>query len=261
MSQRTENSVLTSLKDLKGIESDRQQREQDERRQREVTERQEREAAEARAREREEQSRRDASEAQRRAEESRQREEREGQLRLQEAERRARVEADARLETERMKLELEVRSQRPADTRYLVPIILGLVIAVVGGVGYLFGFYLPRQDQRRREESQAREARMRTEAETERKTLLGRLSQKEADLQKAIASSMDQQQLQALRKQLEDIQQQQQVVAQKTPMGAGKGKGGGGKGGGMGSATGPTTQPPPMGITDDCRGNPLCGIH
>jgi len=134
MSDRRENSVLFSLKELRRIEDDRQRREQDELTARREAERAAREAAERAAREDEERRRRDEEERVRRIEEDKQSRLREEQLRLEEAERRARVEADMQLQQERMRLEVQARAKN-SPVKAVVGVSL-VLIAIGGGLGY-----------------------------------------------------------------------------------------------------------------------------
>jgi hypothetical protein len=134
MSDRRENSVLFSLKELRKLEDDRVQREQDELAARREAERAAREAAERAARDLEERRRRDEEERVRRAEEEKQARAREEHLRLEEAERRARVEADMQLQQERMRLEVQHRAKN-SPVKAVVGASL-VIIAIAGGLTY-----------------------------------------------------------------------------------------------------------------------------
>jgi len=134
MSDRRENSVLFSLKELRKIEDDRVQREQDELAARREAERAAKEAADRAARDLEERLRREEQERTRRAEDEKQARAREERMRLEEAERRARVEADMQLQQERMRLEVQHRAKNSP-----VKAVLGVslvIIAIAGGLGY-----------------------------------------------------------------------------------------------------------------------------
>jgi hypothetical protein len=134
MSDRRENSVLFSLKELRRIEDDRQRREQDELSARLEAERAAKEAAERAAREEEERRRHEEQERLRRAEEEKEARAREDQMRLQEAERRARVEADMQIQQERMRLEVHARAKN-SPVKAVVGVSL-VIIAIAGGLGY-----------------------------------------------------------------------------------------------------------------------------
>lgn len=134
MSDRRENSVLFSLKELRRIEDERVQREQDELSSRREAERAAKEAAERSAREQEERRRREEEDRVRRAEEQQQARVREDHLRLEEAERRARVEADMQLQQERMRLEVQHRAKN-SPVKAVVGVSL-VIIAIAGGLGY-----------------------------------------------------------------------------------------------------------------------------
>src|SRR5581483_749286 len=110
MAERRENSVLFSLRELRGIEEKRVKGEE--------------EAEHARI-----EAKRRAEEDRVRAEqESRERAAREDQLRLQEAERRAQIEAAAKLEQHR--IEAEARARMDAK-KFPVGAVVGGVLALV----------------------------------------------------------------------------------------------------------------------------------
>ena len=133
MSERRENSVLFSLKELRRIEDDRVKREEDEAKARAESERAAKEAAVRRAREEEEQRRRDEEERVRRVEMEKEARSREEQMRLQEAERRHRVEGELRLQEERMRLEMQSRkSSSPIKAVVTVAAVLVVIAGVLG---------------------------------------------------------------------------------------------------------------------------------
>jgi hypothetical protein len=134
MSDRRENSVLFSLKELRRIEDDRVRREQDDARSRAESERQAREAADRAARDEEERRRREEEARLRRIDEEQAAREREGQLRLQEAERRARVEGEMRLHEEKMRLDAQHRAKSSPVKAVLS--VAGLLVLIGGGLGY-----------------------------------------------------------------------------------------------------------------------------
>jgi trichohyalin len=133
MSERRENSVLFSLKELRRIEDDRVKREEDEAKARVEAERAAKELAVRRAQEEEERLRRDEEERLRRIEDEKAARVREEQMRLQEAERRHRVEGELRLQEERMRLEHQSRkSSSPIKAVVSVAAVLVLVAGVLG---------------------------------------------------------------------------------------------------------------------------------
>ncbi len=132
--KREENSLLVSLKELKGIEQDRVQQEAEDARRREEDARAAREAEIRRAREAEEARVRAAAEAERQRIEDEQRRVRDDALRLEEAERKHRVEAQMKLEEQRLKMEIEANAIHGAKKKpvALIAASVVLVFAVVG---------------------------------------------------------------------------------------------------------------------------------
>ena len=111
-SDRAENSVLFSLKELRRIEDERVKSEADARRAQAEAERRAKVEAEQQARDEETRRARDEEERRRRAESEREAREREDRLRVEEAERRARVEGELKL---REQVLLEEQRQRHAQ--------------------------------------------------------------------------------------------------------------------------------------------------
>jgi hypothetical protein len=138
MSDRRENSVLFSLRELRSIEDDRVKQEEEAEQQRVEAERLAREDEIRRAKEAEEAKIHAAEERVRRDRDEKERAEREGQLRLQESERRAHIEAAARLEQTRIEAEARAKIEgKKFPTGLVVGSIVGL-IAIAGGImGYL----------------------------------------------------------------------------------------------------------------------------
>jgi hypothetical protein len=134
MSERRENSVLFSLKELRRIEDDRVKREEDEAKARVEAERAAKDAAVRRVREEEEQKRRDEEERLRRIENESAAKLREEQLRLQESEQRHRVEGELRLQEERMRL--EVQSRKGSSPVKAVVSVAAVLIVIAGALGY-----------------------------------------------------------------------------------------------------------------------------
>jgi len=135
MSDRRENSVLFSLKELRQIEDDRVRREQDEVRAREEAARRAQEEAIRRAREEEENKKRAEEDRLRRIEEEKVAREREERLRLEEAERRHRVEAEARLREEKMRLEIQAAAQAKSPLKAIL-VVTVVLVAIAGGLGW-----------------------------------------------------------------------------------------------------------------------------
>lgn len=134
MSDRRENSVLFSLKELRRIEDDRVRLEQDELTARREAERAAKEASDRATREAEEGRQRDQAERVRQAEEQAASRQREDHMRLQEAERRARVEGEMRIHEERMRLEIQ-HKKRNSPVKAVVTVAI-VIIAAAGGLGY-----------------------------------------------------------------------------------------------------------------------------
>jgi len=113
-SDRQENSVLFSLKELRRFEDERVKAEADARRARAEAERRAQVEAEQRARDEETRRAREEEERRRRVESEREARQREDRLRLEEAERRARVEGELKLRERQL---LEEQRQRHAQGR------------------------------------------------------------------------------------------------------------------------------------------------
>jgi len=134
MAERRENSVLFSLRELRGIEDDRVKTEEEAEQARVEAERQAREDEIRRAKEAAESARRSEEERLRRIEEDQQRQRREDELRLQESERRAQIEAAAKLEQHR--IESEAHARMAAKKLPVKAIVAGVAALVLlsGGV-------------------------------------------------------------------------------------------------------------------------------
>jgi hypothetical protein len=137
-SDRPENSVLFSLKELRRLEDERVKAEADARRAQAEAERRARVEAEQRARDEEARRAREEEERRRRAESEHEARQREDRLRLEEAERRARVEGELKL---REQLLLEEQRQRHVHGRRFgrsawvaVAAAAALSVAVGGGL-------------------------------------------------------------------------------------------------------------------------------
>jgi hypothetical protein len=137
-SDRTESSVLFSLKELRRLEDERVKAEADARTARAEAERRAKAEAEERARDEEARRVREEEERRRRAESEREARQREDRLRVEEAERRARVEGELQLRKEQL---LEEQRQRHLQGRHLgwpawmaVAASAALFVAVSGGL-------------------------------------------------------------------------------------------------------------------------------
>jgi hypothetical protein len=113
-SDRPENSVLFSLKELRRLEDERVKAEADARRAQAEAERRAKLEAEQRARDEETRRAREEEERRRRAESEREARQREDRLRVEEAERRARVEGELRLRERQL---IEEQRQRHVHGR------------------------------------------------------------------------------------------------------------------------------------------------
>ena len=113
-SDRPENSVLFSLKELRRLEDERVKAEADARRAQAEAERRAKVEAEQRARDEETRRVREEEERRRRAESEREARQREDRLRVEEAERRARVEGELKLREQQL---LEEQRQRHVQGR------------------------------------------------------------------------------------------------------------------------------------------------
>jgi hypothetical protein len=134
MSERRENSVLFSLKELRRIEDDRVKREEDEAKAKAQAEQAAKEAAVRRARDEEEQRRRAEEDRLRRIEEDKENKLREEQMRLREAESRHRVDGELRLQEERMRLELQSRKTNSPVKAVIT--VAAVLVVVAGALGY-----------------------------------------------------------------------------------------------------------------------------
>jgi hypothetical protein len=135
MSERRENSVLFSLKELRNIEDGRQKKEKDEAEARLEADRATKLAAERAVRDEEERKVREEQDRLRRIEDEKESRSREEQMRLQEAERRARVEGEVRLQEERMRLEVHAKTQHKSPLKAILG-VTGVLVIVAGGLGY-----------------------------------------------------------------------------------------------------------------------------
>src|SRR6516225_6669594 len=135
MSERRENSVLFSLKELRNIEDGRVKKEKEDAQARVDADRAAKAAAERAVREAEERRIREEEERVRRIEEEKENRVREEQMRLQEAERRARVEGEVRLQEERMRLEVAAKHEQKSPMKAILG-VAGILVIIGGGLGY-----------------------------------------------------------------------------------------------------------------------------
>jgi hypothetical protein len=135
-SDRADNSVLFSLKELRRLEDERVKAEADARRAQAEAERRAKAEAEQRARDEEARRAREEEERRRRAESEREEREREDRLRVEEAERRARVEGELRLK-ERQLLEEQrqrhVHGRRFGKSAGMAATAVAVLLVAVGG--------------------------------------------------------------------------------------------------------------------------------
>jgi hypothetical protein len=179
MPEQRENSVLFSLKELRGIEDERIRQEEAELRAREEAERRSREEADRRARDDVERRSREEQDRVQRIEQERLARDREEQMRLQETERRARVEGEMRLQEERMRME-KARSPMPA--------ILGVgavVVILAGAIIYKLNSDAQAEKVALQMKAADEAERIKKEADAERRRFEGLINQKEKALKEA----------------------------------------------------------------------------
>ncbi|MDY0000713.1 MAG: hypothetical protein RBU30_05420 [Polyangia bacterium] len=211
--ERNENSVLTSLRNLKAIEEDRQKKEEEARLARLEAERLAQAEAAKQALMEEERRAMAVAEAARAAEEARRIEEREAAIRLAQAEAAARVEAEARLEVERMRLGHLEGPGSARSRRAVVVALLGVLLLLGGGGAYLFAVYLPGQDRERAAAERQRMKELEARAEADRRSLVARLTEQEKRLQGAIANAQTDAEVSRLRAQLEALKKERAAAA------------------------------------------------
>ena len=135
-SDRPENSVLFSLKELRRLEDERVKAEADARRAQAEAERRAKVEAEQRARDEETRRAREEEERQRRAESEREARQREDRLRVEEAERRARVEGELKLREQLLlgeQRQRHVQGRRFGRSAGIAAATGALLLVVVGG--------------------------------------------------------------------------------------------------------------------------------
>ena len=135
-SDRPENSVLFSLKELRRLEDERVKAEADARRAQAEAEQRAKVEAEQRARDEETRRAREEEERQRRAESEREARQREDRLRVEEAERRARVEGELKLREQLLlgeQRQRHVQGRRFGKSAGIAAATGALLLVVVGG--------------------------------------------------------------------------------------------------------------------------------
>jgi hypothetical protein len=130
-SDRPENSVLFSLKELRRLEDERVKAEADARRAQAEAERRAKGEAEQRARDEQTRRVREEEEQRRRAESEREARQREDRLRVEEAERRARIEGELRLLEEQR--QRHVQGRRVGRSAGMAAAVAALLVVAVGG--------------------------------------------------------------------------------------------------------------------------------
>ncbi len=189
MAERRENSVLFSLRELRGIEEERVKGEEDAEKARIEAERRAREEEIRRAKEAEEAKRR-AEEDRIRAEQSeRERHAREDQLRLQESERRAQIEAAAKLEQHRIEAEARARMDaKKFPVGAVVGGVAGLIVVaaiIMGVLVHNHNVELARQQQELQAKADAERKQLAAQAEAEKRQIEGQLAALQSQLDKA----------------------------------------------------------------------------
>lgn len=253
MAERKESSVLFSLRELRSIEEERIQEEDQAKKRAEEEKIRAREDAERRAREEEEARRKAIEDAERRERETRENRDRDDRLRVEEAERRARVEAQAALEQQRMHKELEIRAveaQRSKPT-WLIALAGGLVIAV-GLLGF-WAYNKSQESDRKERESAAKLAALEQDMANTQADIDKLLKEKDAEFQKLLAANTAEEKAaaqQALDAKNREIQAKQDALKGLRDKAKDTGGGGGGK-----------PREPDNKIKVKCDPNdPLCGI-
>ena len=150
MPEAQENSVLTSLKELRRQEEERVKQEKAKAEAKADADRRAKEEAERRAKEEVEQARRDEENRKKRLEEEKLAREREERLRVEEADRRARVEAEMKLQHERMRLEVAARASvqgKPVPKGLIIGIVIGVLVVGVAVVTTINSYHAKAEEQ------------------------------------------------------------------------------------------------------------------
>jgi hypothetical protein len=178
MAEAQENSVLTSLKELRRQEEERVRQEKAKFEAKAEADRHAREEAERRAKEEAEQARREEENRKKRLEDEKLAREREEKLRVEEAERRARIDAEMKLQHERMRLEVQAKAAvqtKPAPKGLIIGIVIGVLVIGAGVVAKI------------KSDHAAAEAQARIVAQKERDELVRKQQEQEMAFQAQIA--------------------------------------------------------------------------
>lgn len=242
---RKEDSVLTALKELQGIEQDRIQREKDAIRQKAEAEARSKSDAEHRAKEEEGRLQAEAVERARREQEERERADREGRLRVEESERRARIEADAKLQTERIRIEAEARAKEKKVPWGAIGVVIGLLVIVAGSLGVA---YVNKEKERQRVEELA--ARERAERDRQIEAIMKDIQANQAvmdEIQRKLTQAQSAAEIEEYRNRLARESEKAQALRSRLENARGSG------------SSGP---PRPKKKDDPCANSddPLCGI-
>jgi hypothetical protein len=178
MAEAQENSVLTSLKELRRQEEERVSQEKAKAAAKAEADRRAKEETERRAKEEAEQARREEENRKKRVEDEKLAREREESLRVEEAERRARIDAEMKLQHERMRLEVQARAavqSKPAPKGLIIGIVVGVLVIGAGVVAKI------------KSDHAAAEAQARIAAQKERDELVHKQQEQEMAFQAQIA--------------------------------------------------------------------------
>ena len=178
MAEAQENSVLTSLKELRRQEEERVKQEKAKADAKAEADRRAKEETERRAKEEAEQARRDEENRKKRLEDEKLAREREESLRVEEAERRARIDAEMKLQHERMRLEVQAKAAvqtKPAPKGLIIGIVIGVLVIGAGVVAKI------------KSDHAAAEAQARIVAQKERDELVRKQQEQEMAFQAQIA--------------------------------------------------------------------------
>lgn len=152
-----ENSVLFSLKELRGIEDDRVKQEEEAARAKVAAEVRAKEDAVRKVKEEEERKAREEQDRMVRIQAEKEKQLREEQMKLEAEKHKAQVEAHARLEETRIQAEIHAKAHaKKAPVGAIVGGVVGTVVLAGAVLGYVLGVYLPSQ-QKMIEERAARE--------------------------------------------------------------------------------------------------------
>jgi hypothetical protein len=164
-SEKRENSVLFSLRELRSIEESRVQEEEDAAKAAEEARIRARMDEEKRRRDDQEAKERAAADAVRMENEAREQRLREEQMRIQETEARARAEHQAQLEAQRLAHEMEIRRTEASKKRPVALVVAMLIFAVIT-VGAVL-FMVQRSNEKDEADKKARAAQEQSEKDRE----------------------------------------------------------------------------------------------